>query len=142
MQVKLKPHKIISYIEKRDPDFDAKTAVVLHTYKQVEIIKEKVESGGEVFSAIVSYDEKPGILALGTIAPDLSPKAGEYPAIARDYEYVRHGTVSLLAAIDLLSGNIHHKVFEGHKSKEFIEFLKYLDSLYPPEIKVTIILIT
>ena len=137
---KIKPHKIISYIEKRDPDFDAKTAVVLHTYKQVEIIKEKVESGDEVFSAIVSYDEKPGILALGTIAPDLPPKAGEYPAIARDYEYVRHGTVSLLAAIDLLSGNIHHKVFESHKSKEFIEFLKYLDGLYPPEIKVTIIL--
>ena len=52
---RIKPHKIISYIEQRDPDFDSKSAVVLHTYKQVEIIKDKVKSGEKVFSAIVSY---------------------------------------------------------------------------------------
>jgi len=137
---RIKPHKITSYIEQRDPDFDSKSAVVLHTYKQVEIIKDKVESGEEVFSAIVSYDEKPGILALGTTAPDLPPKPGEYPAIARDYEYVRHGTISLLAGIDLLTGIIHHKVFDNHRSKEFVEFLKYLNDVYPPQIKITIIL--
>jgi transposase len=137
---KIKPHKIISYIEKRDPDFDSKSAVVLHTYKQVEIIKNKVASGEEVFSAIISYDEKPGIAALGTTAPDLPPKPGEYPAIARDYEYIRHGTISLLAGIDLLTGNIYHKIFENHRSKEFVEFLKYLDDIYPSQIKITIIL--
>jgi hypothetical protein len=57
-------------------------------------------------------------MALGTTAPDLPPKPGEYPAIARDYEYVRHGTISLLAGIDLLTGNIHHKVFDNHRSKD------------------------
>ena len=137
---KIKPHKIISYIEQRDPDFDSKSAVVLHTYKQVEIIKDKAEPGEEVFSAIISYDEKPGIMALGTTAPDLPPKPGEYPAIARDCEYVRHGTISLLAGIDLLTGNIQHKVFDNHRSKEFVEFLKYLDDVYPSQIKITIIL--
>ena len=137
---KIKPHKIISYIEQRDPDFDSKSTVVLHTYKQVEIIKNRVESGEEVFSAIISYDEKPGILALENTAPDLLPKPGEYPAIARDYEYIRHGTVSLLAGIDLLTGNIFHKVFDKHRSKEFIEFLKYLDEIYPSQLKITIIL--
>jgi transposase len=137
---KIKPHKIISYIEKRDPDFDSKSTVVLHTYKHVEMIKKKVESGEEVLSATISYDEKPGIMALGTTAPDLPPKPGEYPSIARDYEYIRHGTISLLAGIDLVTGNIHHKVFDNHRSKEFVEFLKYLDEIYPPQIKITIIL--
>ena len=93
---KIKPHKIISYIEKKDPDFDSKSAVILHTHKQVEMIKKKVGSGEEFLSAIVSYDEKPGIMVLGTIAPDLLPKPGEYPSIARDYEYIRYGTISLL----------------------------------------------
>jgi transposase len=137
---KIKPHKIISYIEKKDPDFDSKSAVVLHTYKQVEMIKKKVGSGEEVLSAIVSYDEKPGIMALGTIAPDLPPKPGEYPSIARDYEYVRYGTISLLAGIDLITGNIHHKVFDNHRSKEFVEFLKYINEIYPSQIKITIVL--
>lgn len=137
---KIKPHKIISYIEKRDPDFDSKSTVVLHIYKHVEMIKKKVESGEEVLSATISYDEKPGIMALGTTAPDLPPKPGEYPSIARDYEYIRHGTISLLAGIDLVTGNIHHKVFDNHRSKEFVEFLKYLDEIYPPQIKITIIL--
>jgi transposase len=137
---KIKPHKIISYIEQRDPDFDSKSTVVLHTYKQVEIIKDKIESGEEVLSAILSYDEKPGIMALGTTAPDLPPKPGKYSANARDYEYVRHGTISLLAGIDLLTGKIHHKVFDYHRSKEFVEFLKYLDNIYSPKIRITIIL--
>jgi transposase len=137
---KIKPHKIISYIKKRDPDFDSKSTVVLHTYKHVEMIKKKVESGEEVLSATISYDEKPGIMALGTTAPDLPPKPGEYPSIARDYEYIRHGTISLLAGIDLVTGNIHHKIFDNHRSKEFVEFLKYLDEIYPPHIKITIIL--
>ena len=50
------------------------------------------------------------------------------PRIARDYEYIRHGTLSLLAGIDLISGKIHHKVFDRHRSCEFIEFLKELKS--------------
>jgi hypothetical protein len=81
-------------------------------------------------------------LALENTAPDLPPKPGEYPAIARDYEYVRHGTVSLLAGIDLLTGNIYHKVFDNHRSKEFVEFLKYLDDVYPSKLKITIIVTT
>ena len=137
---KIKPHKIISYIEKKDPDLDSKSEVILHTYKQVEMIKKKVGSGEEVLSAIVLYDEKPGIMALGTIAPDLPPKPGEYPSIARDYEYIRYGTISLLAGIDLITGNIHYKVFDKHRSKESIEFLEYLNEIYPSQIKITIIL--
>jgi hypothetical protein len=52
--------------------------------------------------AIVSYDEKPGIQAIATTAPDLPLKPGVHATLARNYEYKRHGTLSLLAGIDLL----------------------------------------
>ena len=55
---------------------------------------------------IISYDEKPGIQAIGNVYPDLMPVEGHYSTIARDYEYRRHGTLSLLAGIDLISGRI------------------------------------
>jgi transposase len=68
------------------------------------------------------------------------PVPGQYPTISRDYEYVRYRALSLLAGIDLLTGAIHHKVFEKHRSEEFIEFLKSLDSTYPKGIKIVAIL--
>lgn len=77
--------------------------------------------------AILSYDEKPGIQAIDDTAPDLAPVPGEKPCFARDYEYVRHGTVSLMAGIDLLNGNIHGIVVDRHRSSEFILFLKMID---------------
>ena len=51
--------------------------------------------------AIISYDEKPGIQAIATTAPDLPPEPGVHKTFARDHEYERKGTVSLLAGIDL-----------------------------------------
>src|SRR5262249_37438853 len=42
--------------------------------------------------AVVSYDEKPGIQAIATTAPDLPPEPGVHPTFARDHEYKRHGT--------------------------------------------------
>ena len=54
--------------------------------------------------AIVSYDEKPGIQAIATTAPDLPPVPGVHATFARDHEYKRYGTLSLLAGIDLLTG--------------------------------------
>jgi hypothetical protein len=47
--------------------------------------------------AIISYDEKPGIQAIATTAPDLPPKPRVHATFAREHEYERHGTVSLLA---------------------------------------------
>jgi transposase len=136
----IKPHKIYSYINQRDPDFEPKSVVVLHTYKQVELLKEKNENKEPIDQVIISYDEKPGIQAIENRYPDLMPIPGKYPTISRDCEYIRHGTLSLLAGIDLFTGNVHHKVFNKHRSIDFIEFLKYIDSIYPPEIKIVVIL--
>lgn len=136
----IKPHKIASYIHQVDPDFDAKSVVVLHTYKKVELLKKLKSEGGEVNMVIVSYDEKPGIQAIGNKYPDLMPVEGEHPTVSRDYEYIRYGTLSLLAGIDLFTGVIHYKVRDKHRSIEFIEFLKDLDSYYPEKIKIVVIL--
>jgi hypothetical protein len=81
----------------------------------------------------VSVDEKPGVQALGLTAPDLPPVLGMARAIGRDYEYVRHGTVSILAGIDLHSGHSFANVEDRHRSVEFIGLLKRLDAYYPPE---------
>ena len=134
----VRPHKITYYLERRDPDFDRKMTQVLHVYKQVEVIKQVGEDAPPV--AVVSYDEKPGIQAISTIAPDLPPVPGKYPCIARDYEYKRHGTVSLLAGIDLLNGQVHGMVADRHRSREFVKYLKMLDSTYTKDITIRIIL--
>src|SRR5258708_1273036 len=90
--------------------------------------------------AIVSYDEKPGIQAIATTAPDLPPVPGAYATLARDYEYKRHGTLSLLAGIDLLTGKVHALVRDRHRSREFVEFLKLLDAAYPASTAIRLIL--
>ena len=136
----IKPHKISSYIRQVDPDFDSKSVTVLHTYKKVELLKKINSEGGDVDMAIVSYDEKPGIQAIGNKHPDLMPVEGKHPTISRDYEYIRYGTLSLLAGIDLLTGVIHYKIRDKHRSIEFIEFLKEMDSYYPKKIKIVVIL--
>ena len=90
--------------------------------------------------AIVSYDEKPGIQAIATTSPDLPPEPGKYRSFARDHEYRRHGTLSLLAGIDLLTGKVHALVKDRHRSREFIEFLKLLDAAYPARTAIKLVL--
>lgn len=136
----VKPHKISSYLAPIDPEFEPKSAVVLHTYKQVALLQQISEEDKPLDMMIISYDEKPGIQAIGNKYPDLMPVPGEYVTVSRDHEYVRHGTISLLAGIDLLTGIVHYKIFDKHRSIEFIEFLKSLDSAYPKHIKIVIIL--
>lgn len=133
----IKPHKISYYLERRDPDFDEKMANVLFVYKEVEMQNASVE---EQNSVTISYDEKPGIQAIRSIAAELMPVPGKHATIGRDYEYQRLGTVSLLAGIDLHTGLIIHLVQDRHRSKEFVEFLTKLDETYPEEWKIRLVL--
>src|ERR1700680_4840832 len=138
----IKPHKVRYYLERRDAEFEQKMAEVLCIYREVQVLKKaaaKTKNPGKPV-AIVSYDEKPGIQAIATTAPDLPPKPGVYASFARDYEYKRHGTLSLLAGIDLLTGKVHALVRDRHRSREFIEFLKRLDAAYPASTAIKLIL--
>ena len=138
----IKPHKITYYCENRDPDFDSKMHNVLLVYKQLEM--QFVESGKLIISDdgpvhVLSYDEKPGIQAIATTSEDLMPDE-KHPTINRDYEYKRLGTLSLLAAIDLQTGEAIPLVRDKHSSTEYIEFLKLLDDKYPKGDKIRIVL--
>ena len=88
---------------------------------------------------VLSYDEKPGIQAIATTSPDLMPDK-KHSTISRDYEYKRLGTLSLLTAIDLQTGEAIPLVRDKHSSKEYIEFLELLDDKYPKEDKIRIVL--
>jgi transposase len=134
----VKPHKIQYYLERRDPDFKAKMTEVLHVYKDVEVWRK--EGLPPEVVGVLSYDEKPGIQAIGNTAPDLPPAPGRHKTWGRDYEYIRHGTLSLLAGIDLLSGEVMGLVREQHRSAEFIEFLKLADKHYPAGSRVRLVL--
>lgn len=135
----VRPHKIQYYLERRDPEFDVKMVQVLHVYKEVEMWRDKNTPPPDLV-AVLSYDEKPGIQALGNTAPDLPPAPGKHSTLGRDHEYIRHGTLSLLAGIDLLSGEVLGLVRERHRSAEFIEFLKLADAHYPAGARIRVVL--
>jgi transposase len=137
----VRPHKVCYYLERRDPEFAEKMAEVLCVYREVKILKERADSKKPSEAvAIISYDEKPGIQAIANKGSDLPPKPGAHPTFTRDHEYKRHGTVSLLAGIDLLTGKVHALVKDRHRSREFIEFLKLLDAAYPAQTAIKLIL--
>jgi hypothetical protein len=136
-QEDVKPHKVRYYLEQRDPEFAEKMAEVLCVYRKVKLLKKDVAAKKKPRDAVavISYDEKPGIQAIETTAPDLPPQPGVHPTFARDHEYKRHGTMTLLAGIDLLTGKVHALVKDRHRSREFIDFLTLLDAAYgdPPD---------
>lgn len=133
----IKPHKTNYYLERRDNEFEQKMAQVIAVYKEVQQTRE-----GEVQlkETVLSYDEKPGIQAIENTAPELAPVPGKHSSWSRDYEYKRHGTLSLLAGIDLYDGHILGIVRDRHRSTEFIEFLSLADNYYPAHWRIRIIL--
>ncbi|HEY1934688.1 MAG TPA: IS630 family transposase [Acetobacteraceae bacterium] len=148
----VKPHKARYYLERRDPEFEAKMAEVLGLYQEVAILRAAELKAAQVAPeaaaaeqtapniAFISYDEKPGIQAIANTAPDLPPVAGKRACVARDHEYKRLGTLSLLAGIDLLTGQVHATVEDRHRSREFIGFLKKLDAAHAAETAIKVVL--
>ena len=140
----IKPFRIRYYCEKRDPDFDSKMHNVLLVYKQLSF---QFDENGQLLPwkedeeivHVLSYDEKPGIQAIATTSEELLPDEN-HSAISRDYEYKRLGTLSLLAGIDLQTGEAIPLVTETHNSKDYIKFLKLLDDKYPKGDKIRMVL--
>jgi len=135
----LQPHRVRYYLEKRDEHFDSKMHEVLVVYKEVNAQNDHHNEHDENVIT-VSVDEKPGIQAIKNVAPDLLPKPHKHPQIARGHDYKRLGTLSLLASLDLHTGHTIAQVHERHRSKEFISLLRELDSYYPQESVIRIIL--
>jgi len=137
----IKPQKVRYYLERRDAQFEQKMREVLMVYQEVSLQNAAHASGEDAGLVItVSVDEKPGVQAIANTAPDLPPIPGKYPTWSRDHEYKRHGTLSILAAVDLHNGEVIAQVHPRHRSREFILLLKELDEHYPKECTIRVIL--
>jgi len=138
----LQPHKVTYYMERRDPNFESKMRDVLLVYQEVELQNQGPLPSADPLAKVitVSVDEKPGVQAIANTAPDLRPVPGRHPTLARDHEYERLGTCSILAALDLHTGHVTAQVERRHRSREFIALLKDLDAYYPPDYTLRLIL--
>ena len=136
----LQPHKVKYYLERRDPEFEIKMKEVLMVYQEVQVQNEANPAAGAPSVITVSIDEKPGVQAIANTAPDLPPVPGKHPTVSRDHEYKRHGTLSILASLDLHDGHVVARVEERHRSREFVALLKDLDAYYPAGVTIRVIL--
>jgi hypothetical protein len=80
------------------------------------------------------------VQAIENTAPDLPPVRQKHPTVGREHEYKRHGTLSILASLDLHDGHVVARVEERHRSREFVALLKDLDDYYPSGVRIRAIL--
>jgi transposase len=86
---------------------------------------------------VLCVDEKSQIQALDRTAPTL-PLLPTTPA-RRAHDYVRHGTASLFAALDVASGQVISQVHRRHRHQEFLRFLKTIDQAVPAELELHLV---
>src|ERR1700750_2081539 len=106
-EAKLKPHRLERYMASNDPDFEAKAADILGLYLEPP-----------QHAAIFCVDEKTAIQALDRLDPVLPLSPGR--AERHGFEYYRHGTLSLYAALDVKTGKVQGKTAKRHNSDEFV----------------------
>lgn len=123
----LKPHRLQSFKISKDPKFAEKVVDVVGLYLNPPDN-----------AAVLSVDEKTQIQALDRTQPMLPLKPGQIER--RSHDYKRHGTASLYAAFDILSGKVLGRVTKRHRSKEFLDFLRQIDRAMPKELDLHIIL--
>lgn len=119
----LKPHRL----ESDDPDFESKAANIIGS-----------NLNPPRHAAVFCVDEKTAIQALDRLDPVLPITPGR--AERHGFEYYRHGTLSLYAALDTASGRVHGKTAARHTSHDFVAFLKEVVSLCPRHKQIHFIL--
>src|SRR5205085_2809002 len=114
---------------------------VLMVYQEIDLQNRSAAAGTEGLKIItVSVDEKPGVQAIANTTPDLPTVPDRHATIARDYEYKRLGTCSIMAALDLHTGHVTARVERRHRSREFVALLQDLDQYYPQDCTIRVIL--
>ena len=109
-QARLQPHRLERYMASNDPQFEEKAADIIGLYMNPP-----------QHAAVFCVDEKTAIQALDRLDPVLPLSPGR--AERHGFEYYRHGTLSLYAALDVKTGQVHGKTAKRHTSAEFIDFL-------------------
>src|SRR5215467_8605914 len=126
-QARLKPHRLDCYMASNDPDFEKKAADIIGLYMKPP-----------QHAAVFCVDEKTAIQALDRLDPVLPLSPGR--AERHGFEYYRHGTLSLYAALNIRTGKVVGKTAARHTSQEFVEFLGQVVSSQPPKREIHIIL--
>ena len=112
-QARLKPHRLERYLASDDPEFESKAADIIGLYMNPP-----------QHAAVFCVDEKTAIQALDRLDPVLPLSPGR--AERHGFEYYRHGTLSLYAALDVKTGRVEGKTAKRHTSAEFLGFLRHL----------------
>ena len=123
----LKPHRLKTFKISNDPHFAEKVIDVVGLYMNPPDN-----------AVVLSVDEKTQIQALDRTQPLLPLRPGQVER--RTHDYKRHGTASLYAAFDVASGEVIARVTARHRAKEFLAFLRQVDSEIPPEVDLHVIL--
>src|SRR6266704_5802752 len=106
----LKPHRLERYVASPDPDLERKAADIIGIYLNPP-----------THAAVFCDDEKTAIQALDRRDPILPLSPGR--AERHGFEYFRHGTLSLFAALNTATGEVLGKTAARHTSAEFVAFL-------------------
>ena len=122
----LKPHQLRRYMASDDPDFAKKAADVIGLYL-------KPPTNAVVFCV----DEKTAIQALDRLDPVLPLSPGR--AERHGFEYFRHGTLSLYAALNTQTGSVLGKTASKHTSAEFVAFLAELEASQPKDKEIHVV---
>lgn len=123
----LKPHRLKTFKISSDPHFADKVIDVVGLYMKPPDN-----------AMVLSVDEKTQIQALDRTQPMLPLRPGQIER--RTHDYKRHGTASLYAAFDVLTGKVIGRITQRHRAKEFLDFLRQIDRTTPAGLDLHIIL--
>ena len=126
-QAGLKPHRLERYMASDDPDFEHEAADIIGLYLHPP-----------QHAAVFCVDEKSAIQALDRLDPVLPMSPGRIER--HGFEYYRHGTLSLYAALEVRTGKVRGKTAARHTSEEFVGFLGQLVSSCKPKQEIHVIL--
>ena len=126
--VDIKPHRVRGWLNRPDdPGFFTRAAQICALYQAIP--------AGTV---LLSVDEKTGIQ--GKSRKHRTRRAGHRRPERREFEYVRHGTVSLMAALNVADGTVRPKIIGRNNSETFLAFLTELDQETPAHLRIHLVL--
>lgn len=126
-QARVKPHRLERYMASDDPQFEEKAADIIGLYMDPP-----------QHAAVFCVDEKTAIQALDRLDPVLPLSPGR--AEKHGFEYYRHGTLSLYAALDVKTGQVHGKTARRHTSEDFLAFITEIVERSPGSKEIHIVL--
>jgi transposase len=127
-EAKVRPHKVRGWLNRADdPSFWLQAGQVCRLYLN--------PPPGTV---LISVDEKTGIQAKSRKHPEIPARPGR--DARREFEYVRHGTVSVIAAMNVTTGEVIAERIEKNDSAAFIQFLEMLHQMIPPHLRIHLIM--